>query len=104
VCGAWGDGDNDVFGCGNLGGGMGGDKNCGPLDRVLASTQANKCGFNEAEPGLGPWECLGDATSHLHEGAVVTKKGCQGNSCSYDGYPVGPTDKGGVLCCRDPAP
>lgn len=101
VCGEWGDGFNDVFGCGNLGAGLGPDKNCGPLDRVLASTQPNSCGFNEAEPPLGPWECMGPNDSHLNEGALVTKKACSGTSCSYDGYPLGSQDKGGVLCCRD---
>ena len=101
VCGQWGDGFNDVFGCGNLGNGLPAAKNCGPLDRVLASTIANSCGFNEAEPNLGPWQCLGDATSHLNEGATVTKKGCPNDGCSYDGQPVGNSDKGGVLCCRD---
>jgi hypothetical protein len=101
VCGDWGDGFNDVFGCGNLGAGLGPDKNCGPLDRVLASTQPNSCGFNEAEPPLGPWECMGDDQSHLNEGALVTKKACAGTSCSYDGYPLGSQDKGGVLCCRN---
>lgn len=101
VCGEWGDGFNDVFGCGNLGSGLGPDKNCGPLDRVIASTQPNVCGFNEAEPPLGPYECKGGSDSHLNEGALVTKKGCQGGSCSYDGYTVNAWDKGGVLCCRD---
>lgn len=94
-------GDNDVFGCGNLGHTLAADKNCGPLDRALASMQAGTCGFNEAEPPLGPWECLGGAGSHLHEGAHVTKKGCPGSSCSYDGRAIGNADKGGVLCCRD---
>ena len=101
VCGDWGDGLNDVFGCGNLGNGLGPDKGCGPLDRVLASTQADSCGFNEAEPNLGPWECIGGPGSDLLEGQTVTKKGCPGASCSYDGYPVSSSDKGGVLCCRD---
>ena len=101
VCGDWGDGFNDVFGCGNLGAGLGADKGCGPIDRVLASTQPDSCGFNEAEPNLGPWECYGGQDSHLNEGALVRKEGCPGTSCSYDGYPVGNSDKGGVLCCRD---
>jgi hypothetical protein len=101
VCGEWGDGDNDVFGCGNLGHGLPAEKGCGPLDRVLASTQPNSCGYNEAEPNLGPWQCLGPGDSHLHEGALVTKVGCPNASCSYDGYPVSSADKGGVLCCRD---
>ncbi len=101
VCGEWGDGFNDVFGCGNLGAGLGPDKDCGPLDRVIASTQPNICGFNEAEPPLGPYECKGGSDSHLNEGALVTKKACQNSSCSYDGYPVGAWEKGGVLCCRD---
>jgi len=100
VCGAAGSGDNDVFGCGNLGSGLGGDKQCGPLDRVLASTQADSCGFNEAMPPLGPWQCIGGPGSDLHEGATVTKKGCPNTSCSYDGQPLGNADKGGVLCCR----
>lgn len=101
VCGEEGDGVNDVFGCGNLGAGLGPDKGCGPLDRVLASTQPNSCGFNEAEPPLGPWECRGGPGSDLEEGATVTKTACAGASCSYDGRPVTSTDKGGVLCCRD---
>ncbi len=101
VCGDWGDGFNDVFGCGNLGAGLGPDKNCGPMDRVLASTQPNSCGFNEAEPPLGPWECNGPDDSHLNEGKLVTKSACTGSSCSYDGYAVGAQDKGGVLCCRN---
>lgn len=96
-----GNGDNDVFGCGNLGNGLPADRNCAPLDRVLASTQANRCGFNEAEPPLGPWECRGGSDSHFHEGALVTKSGCAGASCSFDGRAVGVADKGGVLCCRD---
>ena len=101
VCGQAGDGFNDVFGCGNLGVGIPPDKNCGPLDRALASTQPNTCGFNEAEPNLGPWQCMGGGDSHLNEGQHVTKKGCPNQSCSYDGYPVGSSDKGGVVCCRD---
>jgi hypothetical protein len=100
-CTAWGTGFNDVFGCGNLGHALPADKHCGPLDRVLASTQPNSCGYNEAEPNLGPWQCLGGADSHYHEGELVTKKGCANQSCSYDGLPLGPSDKGGVLCCRD---
>lgn len=92
---------NDVFGCGNLGNALDASKNCGPLNRVLASTQANSCGFNEAEPNLGPWQCNGGSDSHLMEGSLVTKAGCPGSSCSYDGQPVGNSDKGGVLCCRD---
>ena len=101
ACAAEGAGVNDVFGCGNLGTGLGPDKGCGPLDRVLASTQPDSCGFNEAEPPHGPWECIGGPGSDLLEGQTVTKKGCPGGSCSYDGYPVGNPDKGGVLCCRD---
>lgn len=101
VCGEDGDGHNDVFGCGNLGNGLGGDKGCGPLDRVLASTIPDKCGFNEAEPPHGPWQCVGGPGSDLLEGETVTKKGCPSASCQYDGYPVANQDKGGVLCCRD---
>ena len=90
-----------MFGCGNLGTALTADKGCGVLDRVLASMHQDTCGINEAEPDLGPWECVGGAESHYHEGELVTKKGCPGRSCSYDGYPVGNSDKGGVLCCRD---
>ena len=100
VCGAWGDGFNDVFGCGNLGTTLSPAQKCGPLDRVMASTQPNSCGFNEAEPKLGPWECFGPGKSDLNEGANVTKKACQGNSCQYDGAPIGASDKGGVVCCH----
>ncbi|MBL8924211.1 MAG: hypothetical protein JNJ54_35485 [Myxococcaceae bacterium] len=92
---------NDVFGCGNLGMQLSGAKNCGVLTRALASTQQGTCGFNEAEPNLGPWQCLGNMMSHLAEGTVVTKVGCPNNSCMYDGRAVGNADKGGVLCCRD---
>lgn len=101
ICGTKGDGFNDVFGCGNLGSGLAPDKNCGPLDRVLASTIPDKCGFNEAEPPLGPWQCIGGPGSDLKEGQTVTKKGCPKLSCTYDGVPLGSADKGGVLCCRD---
>lgn len=94
-------GDNDVFGCGNLGIQLAAQKNCGVLTRALASTQAGTCGFNEAEPHLGPWQCLGGVQGDLHEGAIVTKQGCPNGSCTYDGQPVGNADKGGVLCCRD---
>ena len=94
-------GDNDVFGCGNLGTQLSPAKNCGVLTRALASTQAGTCGFNEAEPNLGPWQCLGPTGGDLHEGALVTKRGCPNTSCQYDGQPVGNSDKGGVLCCRD---
>ncbi len=101
VCATAGAGDNDVFGCGNLGTSLGSDKLCGVLDRALASTHPDACGFNEAEPSLGPWECFGGDDSHYHEGALVTKKGCPGGSCSYDGATIYNWDKGGVLCCRD---
>lgn len=94
-------GYNDVFGCGNLGIQLTSQKNCGVLTRALASTQAGTCGFNEAEPNLGPWQCLGNMASHLSEGAIVTKIGCPNTSCVYSGQPVGNADKGGVLCCRD---
>lgn len=92
---------NDVFGCGNLGHTLDSSKGCGPLDRALASMSPDSCGYNEAEPGHGPWECNGGSGSHLAEGALVTKAGCPGGSCSYDGASVGNSDKGGVLCCRD---
>ncbi len=101
VCDDASSGDNDVFGCGNLGTQLSADKNCGPLTRVLASTQPDRCGFNEAEPSNGPWLCQGGSESHLHEGAIVSKVGCPGTSCSYDGNPISNARKGGVLCCRD---
>ncbi len=102
VCGDWADGPNvnDLFGCGNLGTTLDATKKCGPLDRVIASTAPNKCGYNEAEPSLGPWECVGPGKSDLFEGANVTKKACQNASCQYDGQPVNPWGKGGVLCCK----
>jgi hypothetical protein len=92
---------NDVFGCGNLGTDLSPDKNCGVLDKVIASMNPGSCGYNEAEPPHGPWECEGGDDSHYHEGELVTKVGCPHSSCSYDGNPVGNADKGGVLCCRD---
>jgi hypothetical protein len=94
-------GDNDVFGCGNLGTQLSAQKLCGVLTRALASTRPGTCGFNEAEPNLGPWQCLDGTQGDLHEGALVTKQGCPNTGCSYDGNPVGNADKGGVLCCRD---
>ena len=92
---------NDLFGCGNLGTDLSSDKNCGVLNKVIASMNAGSCGYNEAEPSHGPWECGDGSDSHYHEGELVTKKGCPGWSCSYDGNGVGNSDKGGVLCCRD---
>ncbi len=92
---------NDVFGCGNLGSTLSADKNCGPLTRVLASMHSDTCGYNEAEPPLGPWTCVGGTQGHLSEGEWVRKNGCPWGSCSYDGLPVGNKDKGGVLCCLD---
>ena len=100
VCGASGS-DNDVSGCGNLGVALTPETICVPLDRALASTRAGSCGYNEAEPSLGPWQCAGGAGADLHEGALVTKHGCPNRSCSYSGQPIGDADKGGVLCCRD---
>lgn len=94
-------GDNDVFGCGNLGIALTGDKGCGVLTRALASMKAGSCGYNEAEPGLGPWQCLGAAGSDIHEGGLVTKSGCPGSSCTWEGSPTGNWDRGGVLCCKD---
>ncbi len=93
--------DNDVFGCGNLGIVLTAAKGCGVLTRALASMTPQTCGYTEAEPKLGPWECKGDATSHLHEGGLVTKKGCASQSCTWESSPTGNWDRGGVLCCRD---
>lgn len=75
-------GNNDLFGCGNLGPTLDASKNCGPFNRALASQHDGRCDFNEAEPPLGPWQC---GASSLAESAHVTKSG---------------PDKGGVLCCR----
>ncbi len=101
VCDDGSSNGNDVFGCGNLGTDLSSDKGCGILNKVLASMNAGSCGYNEAEPSHGPWECDGGSDSHYHEGELVTKVGCPHSSCSYDGNPVGNSDKGGVLCCRD---
>jgi hypothetical protein len=92
---------NDVYGCGNLGNQLTAGNNCGVLNRALASMNPNSCGYNEAEPTCGPWQCNGGSDSHYHEGELVTKNGCPGTSCSFDGNPIGNSDKGGVLCCRD---
>jgi len=75
-------GNNDVFGCGNLGPTLDPSKNCAPLNRALASQHDGSCDFNEAEPPLGPWRC---GPSSLEESVHVVKDG---------------PDKGGVLCCR----
>ncbi len=101
VCDDGSSNGNDVFGCGNLGTQLSGDRDCGPLTRVLASMNPGTCGYNEAEHPHGPWACAGGDDSHYHEGELVTKVACPGTSCSYDGNPVGNSDKGGVLCCRD---
>jgi hypothetical protein len=101
VCDDASTGDNDVFGCGNLGVALAPDKGCAPFDRALASTRPDTCGFNEAEPDLGPWQCTGGPGSDLHEGRNVTKAGCPGRRCRFDGRPVGSSDKGGVLCCKE---
>ncbi len=94
--------DNDVFGCGNLGVQLTSDKNCGVLTRALASEQPGKCGYNEAEPPLGPWQCPAVvAHSDLHEGGIVVKDGCPNTSCSWNGAPTANWDRGGVLCCED---
>jgi hypothetical protein len=100
ICEA-GAGNNDIFGCGNLGATLDGSKQCAPLNKVIASTSPGNCGYNEAEPNLGPWECHGGTDSHYHEGQIVTKKGCSNSSCTTDGHSVATWDKGGVLCCRD---
>jgi hypothetical protein len=92
---------NDVFGCGNLGGGISSGNNCGVLNRVLASMNAGSCGWNQAQPPLGPYVCVGGTDSHLKEGALVTKNGCPNASCEMGGVRFGSSDKGGVLCCRD---
>lgn len=89
---------NDVFGCGNLGHTLSGPS-CGPLTAALASEQPGSCGWNEAMPPIGPWECAG--SDSYDEGAAVTKNGCPGGSCSYSGNPIGNSDGGGVLCCHD---
>ncbi len=94
-------GDDDVFGCGNLGVALTPGGPCAPLDRALASNVAGSCSFNEAEPPLGPWTCGATADSNLHEGALVSKYGCPQSSCAYNSQPVSNWDKGGVLCCRD---
>ncbi|MBI5510523.1 MAG: hypothetical protein HY903_17335 [Deltaproteobacteria bacterium] len=94
-------GDNDVFGCGNLGVVLSPTGSCAPLNRALASTTAGACGWNQAEPPLGPWQCQGGVDSHLHEAAIITTTGCPGQSCSWDSRSIGNSDKGGVLCCRD---
>lgn len=90
---------NDVFGCGNLGMALSSSQGCGPLTAALASQQPNSCGWNEAMPPIGPWECNG--SDSWDEGALVTKNGCPGGSCSYSGQPVSSSDGGGVICCRD---
>lgn len=95
------DGDNDVFGCGNLGIDISHNTSCAPLNRAFGSSTPRWCGYNEAEPPYGPWQCMSTPDSHTHEGAVVTKFGCPAQSCSWNDQPVGNSDRGGVLCCRD---
>ncbi len=58
------------------------DRGCGPLGLIMVSTQPQSCGFHEAEPNLRPWEGNGDAKSHLHTGALVTKDARATPSCS----------------------
>jgi hypothetical protein len=101
VCDDASAGDNDVFGCGNLGIQLAVDKNCGVLTRALASPTAGTCGYNEAEPPNGPWQCKTGAQSDIHEGGIVTKDGCPNTSCNWSGSPTANWDRGGVLCCKD---
>ncbi len=100
--------ENDFFGCPAPGSHLGfqppAGNGCGPL-WTIANTQAgNACGWAQAGPPNGPWECPG--TTSYDEGQVVTKDGCQGNSCCTsnncynNGAPLGPSDEGGVLCCK----
>lgn len=99
VCNDTAGDDNDIFGCGNLGGGISSGQGCGPLTAALASEQPNTCGWNQAMPPIGPWQCSG--SNSLNEGDFVTKNGCPNHNCSYSGNPIGNSDDGGVLCCRD---
>ncbi|MHB8420223.1 MAG: choice-of-anchor D domain-containing protein [Myxococcales bacterium] len=104
-----GDNDNDVFGCAapnsHLGFVPSSGEGCGVLDSVFASTSPNSCGWTQAMPPNGPWACQG--SNSYDEGDYLTKDGCQGNSCCTsnncygNGAPLGPSDEGGVLCCRD---
>jgi hypothetical protein len=93
-------GDDDVFGCGNLGLAVTPTQECGTLNRFLGSAVLGSCGYNEAEPPIGPWQCGGAADAAQHEGRYLAKAGCPNQSCSYGGSPVGSSDRGGVLCCR----
>jgi hypothetical protein len=94
--------DNDVFGCGAFGEMLSASNQCAPLTQTLASTVAGSCGYAQASPPNGPWQCLG--SNSLNEGDFVTKDGCPGNSCNEGGFTYGSSDKGGVLCCRDLSP
>jgi hypothetical protein len=94
------DDDNDVEGCGNLGDSLTQANNqCGPLNAAFASEQPNSCGWNQAMPQLGPWQCNG--SNSYNEGDYVTKNGCPSCSCSEGGQAFCNSDKGGVLCCAD---
>ncbi len=94
-------GDDDVFGCGNLGVALSPGHDCAPLNRALASSIDGTCSFNEAEPPLGPWQCPGGAGSAAHEGANLTKFGCTNQTCTWNGWPIGNSARGGVLCCQN---
>jgi hypothetical protein len=92
--------DNDIFGCGAFGQQLQAANDCGPLNQTLASTVANSCGYSQAIPPNGPWQCQG--SNSLNEGDFVAKDGCPNKSCNEGGYTYGSSDKGGVLCCQDP--
>jgi hypothetical protein len=99
ICNEVAGNDNDIFGCGRFGQQLSPGNNCGVLNQTLASTQPNSCGYSQAIPSNGPWQCQG--SNSWNEGDFVTKNGCPNNSCSEGGYAFGSSDKGGVLCCRD---
>jgi hypothetical protein len=100
------DNDNDVFGCSgasgtsaNLGAGLPSGSGCAPLNVTFACEQPGSLCWNQAMPSIGPWQATG--SNSYNESDFVTKNGCQGNSCSYSGNSLGPSDEGGVLCCAD---
>ena len=82
----------------NPGSGLSSGQACGVLNRVLEYGQIPVALMSEPRSDRGSARATRQATGRRY---LVTKNGCPGGSCSYDGRAVANWDKGGVLCCAD---